>query len=170
MVLVINKPAGLAVQGSSGLNRHVDKMLEAYRDRKGQKPRLVHRLDRDTSGVLVIAKNAIAASFLTKAFRDRTTKKSTGLWCGVPRPPQERLSNWLVKSEDEHGDQKMTVVIREKARGGPRCHALFCDGMGGAKPRLGEPASRDRTDAPIACSYGLSWAPHHWRQKIFLHR
>lgn len=124
-VLVINKPAGLAVQGGSGLNRHVDGMLESYRDRKGQKPRLVHRLDRDTSGVLVIAKTRLAASFLTKAFRDRTTKKV--YWAmvrGVPRPPQGRLATWLMKGEDEHGDQKMEV-LRDKAKGADHAVTLY---------------------------------------------
>ncbi|MEO1066963.1 MAG: RluA family pseudouridine synthase [Pseudomonadota bacterium] len=124
-VLVINKPAGLAVQGGSGLNRHVDGMLEAYRDRKGQKPRLVHRLDRDTSGVLVIAKTRLAASNLTKAFRDRTTKKVYwALVRGVPRPPQGRLSTWLIKDEDEHGDQKMRV-LKDKARGADHAVTLY---------------------------------------------
>ena len=51
-VIVLNKPYGLAVQGGSGLTRHVDQMLEAFTDRQGRKPRLVHRLDRDTAGVL----------------------------------------------------------------------------------------------------------------------
>jgi 23S rRNA pseudouridine955/2504/2580 synthase len=51
-VMVLNKPAGLAVQGGSGMTRHVDMMLEVMRDAKGQKPRLVHRLDRETSGCL----------------------------------------------------------------------------------------------------------------------
>ena len=51
-VLVLNKPAGLAVQGGSGMTRHIDQMLEVMRDSKGQKPRLVHRIDRETSGCL----------------------------------------------------------------------------------------------------------------------
>ena len=55
-VIVLNKPAGIAVQGGSGVNRHIDEMLEAWTSPKGEKPRLVHRLDRDTSGVLVIAR------------------------------------------------------------------------------------------------------------------
>jgi len=54
-VYVFNKPAGLAVQGGSGLSRHVDGMLEVWRNKKGEKPRLVHRLDRETSGVLVLS-------------------------------------------------------------------------------------------------------------------
>jgi len=124
-VLVINKPAGLAVQGGSGLNRHVDGMLEAYRDRKGQKPRLVHRLDRETSGVLVIAKTRLAAAHLTKAFRDRSTKKVYwALVRGVPRPPQGRLSTWLVKDEDEYGDQKMRV-LRDKIKGADHAVTLY---------------------------------------------
>lgn len=124
-VLVLNKPSGLAVQGGSGLNRHVDGMLEAYRDRKGQKPRLVHRLDRDTSGVLIIAKTRLAASFLSKAFRDRSTKKVYwALVRGVPRPPQGRLSTWLLKEEDEHGDQKMRV-LRERAKGADHAVTLY---------------------------------------------
>ncbi|MEO1747787.1 MAG: pseudouridine synthase, partial [Pseudomonadota bacterium] len=49
-VLILNKPFGLAVQGGSGVTRHVDGMLEALRNKKGEKPRLVHRLDRDTTG------------------------------------------------------------------------------------------------------------------------
>src|ERR1700704_4605615 len=55
-VMVLNKPAGLAVQGGSGITRHVDQMLETMRDAKGQRPRLVHRLDRETSGCLLVAK------------------------------------------------------------------------------------------------------------------
>ncbi|MEM8839022.1 MAG: RluA family pseudouridine synthase [Pseudomonadota bacterium] len=124
-VLVINKPAGLAVQGGSGLNRHVDGMLEAYRDRKGQKPRLVHRLDRDTSGVLVVARTRLAASFLTKAFRERTTKKVYwALVRGVPRPPQGRLSTFLIKDEDEYGDQKMRVIL-DKQKGADHAVTLY---------------------------------------------
>ena len=65
-VLVLNKPMGLAVQGGSGTSRHVDGMLEALRDREGEKPRLVHRLDKDTAGCLVVAKTRQAAATLAK--------------------------------------------------------------------------------------------------------
>lgn len=110
-VLVFNKPAGLAVQGGSGLNRHIDKMLEALRNQKGEKPRLVHRLDRDTSGVLVVAKTRGAAAALTKAFRGRNTEKT--YWAivkGVPKPKEGRISNWLAKMRDDNGDDYMAVV------------------------------------------------------------
>ena len=61
-MLVLNKPLGLAVQGGSGMTRHIDGMLEVMRDAKGQKPRLVHRLDKETSGCLLVAKTRFAAS------------------------------------------------------------------------------------------------------------
>jgi len=105
-VFVFNKPPGLAVQGGSGLTRHVDAMLEAFRDRKGQKPRLVHRLDRDTSGVLVVARTRLAASKLAASFRARTTRKIYwALVRGVPKPKQGRISTWLAKEGTPEGDR-----------------------------------------------------------------
>jgi 23S rRNA pseudouridine955/2504/2580 synthase len=109
-VFVFNKPAGLAVQGGSGLSRHVDGMLEAFRDKKGQKPRLVHRLDRDTSGVLVVARTRLAASKLAAAFRTRSTRKIYwALVKGVPKPKQGRISTWLARGEGEESE-RMTIV------------------------------------------------------------
>ena len=105
-VFVFNKPAGLAVQGGSGLTRHVDAMLEALRDRKGQKPRLVHRLDRDTSGVLVVARTRLAAQKLAGSFRSRSTRKIYwALVKGVPKPRQGRISTWLAKQAGPEGDR-----------------------------------------------------------------
>jgi len=105
-VFVFNKPAGLAVQGGSGLTRHVDAMLDALRDRKGQKPRLVHRLDRDTSGVLVVARTRLAAQKLAEAFRARTTRKIYwALVKGVPKPKQGRISTWLAKEGGAEGER-----------------------------------------------------------------
>jgi len=109
-VYVFNKPAGLAVQGGSGLNRHVDGMLEAWRNKKGEKPRLVHRLDRETSGVLVVARTRLAAMKLTEAFRLRETKKTYwALVKGVPRKREGRISTWLVREATPDGD-KMRVA------------------------------------------------------------
>src|SRR5207248_9965203 len=68
-VLVLNKPMGLAVQGGSGTTRHLDGMLEVLRDAQGQRPRLVHRLDKDTAGCLLVAKTRFAASALATTFR-----------------------------------------------------------------------------------------------------
>ncbi|OJU14537.1 MAG: hypothetical protein BGN84_04675 [Afipia sp. 62-7] len=114
-VMVLNKPAGLAVQGGSGMTKHVDQMLEVMRDAKGQKPRLVHRLDRETSGCLLIAKTRFAASALTGSFRHRSARKIYwALVAGVPKPKQGRISTYLAKEESEedsimrvaaHGDE-----------------------------------------------------------------
>ena len=105
-VIVLNKPAGLAVQGGSGVTRHIDQMLEAWVNPKGEKPRLVHRLDRDTSGVLVIARTRGAAQKLTAAFRERDTKKTYwSLVKGVPRKHEDKVSTWLVKEQTPDGDR-----------------------------------------------------------------
>ncbi|WP_262029950.1 RluA family pseudouridine synthase [Microvirga sp. Mcv34] len=109
-VLIINKPMGLAVQGGSGTKRHVDGLLEALKDDEGQKPRLVHRLDKDTAGCLVIAKTRFAASTMAKSFRARTTRKIYwALVAGVPRVRQGRVSTYLAKEGDE-GDSRMRVA------------------------------------------------------------
>ncbi|WP_421863157.1 pseudouridine synthase [Parvibaculum sp.] len=70
-VLVLNKPAGLAVQGGTKTERHLDGMLDALTFEAKERPRLVHRLDRDTSGVLVLARTAKAAAALAKAFKQK---------------------------------------------------------------------------------------------------
>jgi 23S rRNA pseudouridine955/2504/2580 synthase len=99
-VMVLNKPMGLAVQGGSGMTRHLDGMLEVLRDRAGQRPRLVHRLDKDTSGCLLVAKTRFAAAALAKTFRSRSARKIYwALVAGVPRPHQGRISTFLAKAE-----------------------------------------------------------------------
>ena len=101
-VLVLNKPMGLAVQGGSGTTRHLDGMLEVLRDAHGQRPRLVHRLDKDTAGCLLVAKTRFAAAALAKAFRSRSARKIYwALVAGVPKPPQGRISTFLAKEERE---------------------------------------------------------------------
>ena len=105
-VLVFDKPAGLAVQGGSGVTRSVDSMLESLRSKKGEKPRLVHRLDRDTSGVLVVARTRLAAMKLAEAFRGRDAKKTYwALVKGVPRKREDKISSWIVKEQTPDGDR-----------------------------------------------------------------
>lgn len=107
-VMVLNKPAGLAVQGGSGLKRHLDGMLDAFTDRKGNKPRLVHRLDRDTSGIILVARTRKAAQELTKSFRHRNTQKIYwAVVAGVPKPRQGRISTFLARSEE---DERMRIA------------------------------------------------------------
>jgi 23S rRNA pseudouridine955/2504/2580 synthase len=85
-------------------------MLEAFRDRKDQKPRLVHRLDRETSGVLVVAKTRLAASKLAEAFRKRSTRKIYwALVKGLPKPRQGRISTWLARGEGEESERMLVA-------------------------------------------------------------
>jgi 23S rRNA pseudouridine955/2504/2580 synthase len=96
--VVVNKPAGLAVQGGSNTERHVDALLDGLRFDSSERPRLVHRLDKDTSGVLLIARNAAAAAFFARAFRDKTTRKIYwAIVAGLPRPVQGRIDLGLAK-------------------------------------------------------------------------
>jgi 23S rRNA pseudouridine955/2504/2580 synthase len=101
-VLVLNKPIGLAVQGGSGTFRHIDGMLGSMSGKDGQRPRLVHRLDKDTAGCLLVAKTRFAASALAQTFRSRSARKIYwALVVGVPRPKQGRISTFLAKEERE---------------------------------------------------------------------
>jgi 23S rRNA pseudouridine955/2504/2580 synthase len=113
-VIALNKPPGLAVQGGTGLREHLDEMIVALA-RKGQsKPKLVHRLDRDTSGVLLLARNAFAATKLTEAFRHRETEKIYwAVTVGVPKPARGKIVAPLVKqgelmrvTENEEEDEE----------------------------------------------------------------
>jgi 23S rRNA pseudouridine955/2504/2580 synthase len=115
-VLVLDKPMGLAVQGGSGMTRHVDGLLESLRDTHDQRPRLVHRLDRDTSGCLLVAKTRFAASALAKTFRSRSARKI--YWAvvvGVPKPKQGRVSTFLAK--DEREDESVMRIARHGEEG-----------------------------------------------------
>jgi 23S rRNA pseudouridine955/2504/2580 synthase len=115
-VLVLNKPMGLAVQGGSGTTRHIDGMLEVLRDAKGQRPRLVHRLDKDTAGCLLVAKTRFAAAALAKTFRSRSARKIYwALVAGVPKVPQGRISTFLAKAERE--DESFMRIARHGEEG-----------------------------------------------------
>ncbi|MGB8278368.1 MAG: RluA family pseudouridine synthase [Methylovirgula sp.] len=99
-LMVLNKPFGLAVQGGSGTTRHIDGMLASLANEQGERPVLVHRLDRDTSGVLLVAKTRRIAAELGEIFRSRQAQKI--YWAlveGVPKPAQGRISLFLAKGE-----------------------------------------------------------------------
>ena len=111
-VMVLNKPMGLSVQGGSGTTRHIDGMLEVLRQPgvDGQRPRLVHRIDKDTAGCLLVAKTRFAAAALAKTFRTRSARKIYwALVAGVPKPRQGRISTYLAKEELEE-DSFMRVA------------------------------------------------------------
>src|SRR6188472_2894215 len=115
-VMVLNKPMGLAVQGGSGTTRHIDGMLGALRGPDGQRPRLVHRLDKDTAGCLLVAKTRFAAAALAKTFRSRSARKIYwALVAGVPKPRQGRVSTYLAK--DEREDESVMRIARHGDEG-----------------------------------------------------
>ena len=132
-LLVLNKPFGLAVQGGSGTPHHIDGMLASMQNEQGGRPLLVHRLDRDTSGVLLVAKTRSIAADLGEIFRTRQTKKI--YWAlveGVPKPAQGRVSLYLAK--------------------GP--------GMTDARPGREEPGSRAKLEKMRIAKHGDEDARH----------
>jgi 23S rRNA pseudouridine955/2504/2580 synthase len=102
-VIVLNKPPGLPTQGGPGIARHLDGMLQAWRE-DNERPRLVHRLDRDTSGVIVLARTPGVAARLAAAFRGREVEKLYwAVVAGRPVPPAGRIDLPLARSADFRG-------------------------------------------------------------------
>lgn len=115
-LFVLDKPAGLAVQGGTGTRRHVDGMLQALAP-GGERPRLVHRLDRDTSGLLVVAKTAAAAASLTAAFRrHRVDKLYWALVVGRPPAAEGLIDRPLAKQAGRGGERVMASGQGQPAR------------------------------------------------------
>jgi len=115
-VIVLNKPPGLATQGGSGLTRHIDGMLDQLAFEKNQRPRLVHRLDRDTSGVLVIARTVPAAASLAQSLAHRDASKIYwALTRGVPKQKRGTIKAALAK-EGARGAERMAIADRDDAK------------------------------------------------------
>jgi 23S rRNA pseudouridine955/2504/2580 synthase len=144
-VIVIDKPAGLAVQGGTGTERHLDAMLDALAG-GGERPRLVHRLDRDTSGALILARSAAAAAFLAAAFRGKTVRKA--YWAvsvGVPKPRQGRIDLALAKLAargaervvaDEEDGRRAVTFYRTIANAGSKIAWLALEPLTGRTHQL----------------------------------
>jgi len=114
--IVLNKPPGLATQGGSGTFEHVDGLLDAYA-LDGPRPRLVHRLDKDTSGVLLIARTPGSAAFFSKRFSGRTARKIYwALVTGVPSLDQGQIDLPLGKQPGSGGEKMM---VDESGAGQP---------------------------------------------------
>lgn len=112
-VIVLDKPAGLPVQGGSKVLRSLDSMLDALADPRHGKPRLVHRLDRDTSGVLVLGRTANAAAALAAGFKGRGAKKLYwAVTVGAPSPRRGVIDVALVKRAGRAGE-KMAAAGNE---------------------------------------------------------
>jgi len=108
-LIVIDKPAGLAVQGGAGTHRHVDGLLDTLRFDHDERPRLVHRIDKDTSGLLALARDRKTAQELTRAFQTRQVRKLYwAITVGVPRQASGRIDAPLAKIRGG-GSEKMVV-------------------------------------------------------------
>jgi len=114
-VIVINKPAGLAVQGGSGITKSIDGMLDTLRFDGKERPKLVHRLDRDTSGVLVLARSAKTAAKLMKIFSGKTAEKTYwALVKGAPEITEGKIDLPLAKQEE--GDVEKVAIDKEEGK------------------------------------------------------
>jgi 23S rRNA pseudouridine955/2504/2580 synthase len=187
-VLILNKPAGLAVQGGTKTTHHVDKLLSAWGEGL-ERPRLVHRLDRDTSGVLVLGKTPAAAAKLSGAFARRKAQKTYwALVVGTPHPTEGIINIPLAKKGIN--DREMIVPVDAKdpkgevaetefvtlSRAGPRIswmalrphtgrtHQLRAHMLAIGHPILGDPKYGDEKSA--ALSEGLSLQLHARRLVI----
>ncbi|MGB7373774.1 pseudouridine synthase [Pontixanthobacter sp.] len=111
--IVLNKPPGLATQGGTGTRDHVDRLLDAFADETSPRPRLVHRLDKDTSGVLLTARTPGSAAFFSKRFSGRSAKKVYwALVVGVPEVHDGIIEAKLAKQPGT-GGEKMHVDEKE---------------------------------------------------------
>jgi tRNA pseudouridine32 synthase/23S rRNA pseudouridine746 synthase len=103
-LLVFDKPAGLSVQGGSGIEISLDDMLARFADRKGRQPRLGHRLDRETSGVIVAGRTPAAITALNRAFADRATEKTyLAIVCGGAPDPANGVSDVALVKQKVRG-------------------------------------------------------------------
>lgn len=110
-VVVLNKPFGIAVQGGAKTKRHLDGMLDGL-IRDGERPRLVHRLDRDTGGLLVLGRTRKAAAALSEAFKQhRVIKTYWALTKGVPNPLSGRI-DLPVEKQGAEGREKVAPSAR----------------------------------------------------------
>ncbi|NQV47969.1 MAG: RluA family pseudouridine synthase [Rhodospirillaceae bacterium] len=120
-VIAINKPPGLAVQGGTGIGRNIDDMLDVLRFDAKERPRLVHRLDKDTSGVLLLGRTATSTASLAETFRSKTARKV--YWAvivGVTEPAAGKINLSISKLPGHKGER-----VVPDADGGKRAVTLF---------------------------------------------
>ena len=111
--IVLNKPPGLATQGGTKTIEHVDGLLDALQDDMEGRPKLVHRLDKDTSGALLIARTARAAAYFSKSFSSRTARKTYwALVVGVPSI-EDGMIELPIAKQPGTGGEKMHVDEKE---------------------------------------------------------
>ena len=107
-VIVLNKPAGLAVQGGTKTTRHVDGLLDGLRFDCDERPKLVHRLDKETSGVLILARTVQSAAQYTKMFKSKDIQKVYwALVAGCPKIKEGKIEAPLMKKTGPQGEKMM---------------------------------------------------------------
>ncbi|WND01575.1 RluA family pseudouridine synthase [Temperatibacter marinus] len=105
-MIVVNKPAGLPTQGGTGQTRHLDGLLDALKYDSENRPKLVHRLDKDTSGALVLGRTPRATGLLTKAFQTKhTDKRYWAIVIGCPKMREGRIKMKMDKLPGKHGER-----------------------------------------------------------------
>ncbi|MCO6383951.1 RluA family pseudouridine synthase [Oceanicola sp. 502str15] len=129
-IIALNKPPGLPTQGGSGQTKHVDGLAEALQFDAEDKPRLVHRLDKDTSGVLLLARSRRIAADLTAAIRHKETRKIYwAVVAGVPHPYNGEIKYGLVKAPGGRGAGEKMLCVHprevEATEGAKRAHTLY---------------------------------------------
>ena len=127
-VIALNKPAGLAVQGGTGTTRHIDGMLDALVNRTGVRPRIVHRLDKDTSGVLLLARSAEAARELGHLFKGRDVKKI--YWAITTPAPEQSEGTITAPLVKAGGGHKERIVVDDKEGKSARTDFIVLDKLG----------------------------------------
>jgi 23S rRNA pseudouridine955/2504/2580 synthase len=125
-IIALNKPSGLAVQGGTGTTRHIDGLSRALVGDTEEKPRLVHRLDRDTTGVLVLAKTLPAANQLGNLFKSRDLEKIYwAVTLGVPHPQNGEIRGWMVKSAGPGDEKEKMRTAEQKEKGAVHAVTLY---------------------------------------------
>ncbi len=175
-MIVLNKPAGLPSQGGSGQgDRHVDGLTEALKFGYKEKPKLVHRLDKDTSGVLLLARTDRVARALSEALRHREARKIYwAVVAGVPHPRQGSIKFGLVKApgRGRGGEgEKMLCVHPAKVAEHRGCQAgadrLLHALVPGQPPVLDGAGAGDGAHAPVARAYGRDRASDPGRRQVW---
>ncbi len=111
-IIVLNKPSGLAVQGGTNTNRHIDALLPALKYEMEEAPKLVHRIDKETSGLLVLARDRKNADILTKAFREHSLQKT---YLALVRGCPKKMSGQIKAALEKIGEKSVVCDEGKKA-------------------------------------------------------
>lgn len=115
ILIILDKPTGLASQAGSGVTRDLDHLLWAFATRKGRRPKLVHRLDRETSGLVLVAQTTPAAAFFSEEFAQRRAKKTYyAIIAGVPKDASGTINIPLKRARVKGIDLAITASVNDK--------------------------------------------------------